>query len=177
MRIDLTNQEFGKLTALRPTQHKGRSAWITRCSCGFEKPVRTENLINGVTRSCARKGCIEYPQGTSSRSLPKGIAPKSKVIRIYKRHALERNLVFELTFEQFVKLCESNCTYCGSIPSTIMKTVNENWIYNGIDRKDNTFGYTELNSLPCCRICNRAKNNLPYKEFTTYLDRIASYRK
>lgn len=48
--------------------------------------------------------------------------------------------------------------------------------YNGIDRVNNNEGYTLLNSLSCCIICNRAKNSLSYGEFIEWVKCLASYR-
>ncbi len=60
-RTDITNQHFGKLTALRETEPKfdktGRPIrhWLCRCDCGREVVVRMNNLTHKVTRSC---GCL-----------------------------------------------------------------------------------------------------------------------
>jgi hypothetical protein len=31
------------------------------------------------------------------------------------------------------------------------------YTYNGIDRVDNSKGYTPENTVPCCKICNKIK--------------------
>lgn len=53
---DLTNQRFGKLTAIRRLDKKiGTSyAWLCRCDCGNLTEVSTNALKKGGTRSC---GC------------------------------------------------------------------------------------------------------------------------
>ena len=53
---DLTNQKFGKLTALYPTGNKiGQNyIWHCKCECGNECDVREGDLKNGHTSSC---GC------------------------------------------------------------------------------------------------------------------------
>lgn len=54
--LDLTNQKFGKLTALRraPKQNDKYTRWICQCDCGNLTIVRTDFLRNGHTSSC---GC------------------------------------------------------------------------------------------------------------------------
>ena len=59
-RINLTNQRFGKLTALEPTnmrQHKS-VVWKCQCDCGNIHYVATSRLREGSIQSCgcARKG-------------------------------------------------------------------------------------------------------------------------
>ena len=51
---DLTNQIFGRLTAIK---YVGCSKWLCQCSC-LNKPMRIvkrENLLRGTSRSC---GCL-----------------------------------------------------------------------------------------------------------------------
>ena len=56
---DLTNQKFGKLTAVEPikTNSNGRTRikWICKCECGKEVVVIGHNLTSGHTKSC---GCF-----------------------------------------------------------------------------------------------------------------------
>lgn len=53
---DLTNQKFGKLVAIKPTEERlnGQVVWLCKCECGNETKVRSWNLISGKTLSC---GC------------------------------------------------------------------------------------------------------------------------
>lgn len=77
------------------------------------------------------------------------------------------------------------CHYCGrqdcnkiDIPSKSRDRIPllQNFRYNGIDRVDNTKGYTIQNTVPCCMVCNRAKNSMSYREFIEYLDALTSHR-
>jgi hypothetical protein len=53
--IDLTNQRFGKLTALRLSEQKGNGRlWVCKCDCGTEVEVEAFGLNNGKRVSC---GC------------------------------------------------------------------------------------------------------------------------
>lgn len=57
-RIDLTNQHFGKLTALEPIylQSTGVAGWKCECECGNIIEVPTHLLISNQQKSC---GCIK----------------------------------------------------------------------------------------------------------------------
>lgn len=54
--LDLTNQKFGKLTAIERAPKRGDkyTRWICECECGTKTEVRTDYLRNGHTTSC---GC------------------------------------------------------------------------------------------------------------------------
>lgn len=53
---------------------------------------------------------------------------------------------------------------------------NGDYVYNGIDRVDNTKGYTIDNVVPCCGICNMAKGKLNQQEFQNWIKRVYKYR-
>ena len=55
--IDLTNQRFGKLIALEPTDQRSDSSvkWKCKCDCGNICYISSQSLIRGDTQSC---GCL-----------------------------------------------------------------------------------------------------------------------
>lgn len=55
-KLDLTNQYFGKLQAIKPAPKRNDkyTRWVCKCECGNEIEVRTDYLRNGHTTSC---GC------------------------------------------------------------------------------------------------------------------------
>ena len=54
--LDLTDQVFGSLTAIRRVENKkDRTAWLCRCECGNEVVVCTHDLRAGHTKSCGCK--------------------------------------------------------------------------------------------------------------------------
>ena len=60
--IDITNQRFGRLVAVRPTKRRSRNGgipWLCNCDCGNIKVVTSGNLRAGHVRSC---GCL--PNGS-----------------------------------------------------------------------------------------------------------------
>src|SRR6516225_5099073 len=55
--LNITNQRFGRLRALRPVGHgrAGLITWLCRCKCGKKTIVASRDLKTGNTRSC---GCL-----------------------------------------------------------------------------------------------------------------------
>ena len=72
--------------------------------------------------------------------------------KMYKANAGKRG--FSLTFDQFMTFWQKPCWYSGHKIETI-----------GLDRIDNSKGYEMDNVVPCCFLCNRAKNRMSYAEF------------
>ena len=60
--LDLTNQRFGELVAIAPTEKREGSkvVWKCQCSCGKEIYVSSSNLTTGNTKSC---GCLKISLG------------------------------------------------------------------------------------------------------------------
>lgn len=58
---DLTNQKFGRLTAVKFAyrDHFNHARWLCVCECGNEKIIDGGSLTSGKTRSC---GCLNIEQ-------------------------------------------------------------------------------------------------------------------
>ena len=55
-RLDISNQRFGRLTAINYSYTKnGRAYWNCKCDCGNYKDISTKDLRRGTIRSC---GCL-----------------------------------------------------------------------------------------------------------------------
>jgi hypothetical protein len=77
---------------------------------------------------------------------------------------LNRKLAFELTLDDFKFLVTKPCFYCGKHEKP-----------GGVDRWDNTIGYTFENSRPCCAICNIAKQDLNGAAFVEHFQCMADH--
>jgi hypothetical protein len=173
---DLTDQRFGILTAKWPVGVVGKgwrrnAVWLCVCDCGVVKPLMGIVLRAGKAKSCnCRRGFGRLPKGEAAFNL---------TYRHYYRSAKDREIEFALTKQQFRQLCESECFYCKVPPLQIagsyVKKINGAFTYNGVDRKDSSMGYTVQNSLPCCWICNRAKGDMAFEDFQSYLDRFRKH--
>ena len=89
--------------------------------------------------------------------LPKDI--RHKYIH-FKCAAKNRNLEFLLTKEEAYLLFNAQCYYCGKQYCL------------GIDRLDNSKGYTKENSVPCCGCCNKMKMDLTLPFFIQQIKKI-----
>ena len=86
--------------------------------------------------------------------------------RSIKSSSKVREIELSLTREDFEKLTSGNCAYCGDSRSPL-----------GIDRIDNSKGYTLENSTSCCKICNYMKKNLSVENFISHITKIYSHDK
>jgi hypothetical protein len=85
---------------------------------------------------------------------------------VYKSTAKRRNIDFNITKEEFKKLWNKPCYYCGSEIVGI-----------GVDRLDNTKGYQVDNIVPCCAWCNKMKLNYTKEEFINHCEKIVNFNK
>ena len=74
---DLTNQRFGKLTAVSPIKINGKYSWKCICECGKEKVIMSGNLVRGISKSC---GCKKLNIG--ERTKKHGMA-KTRMFKIW----------------------------------------------------------------------------------------------
>ena len=88
--------------------------------------------------------------------------PRSRWLRS-RRLALRRGLSWTIGFRAFSQLIKLPCHYCGGeLP----------WSCSGLDRINNSKGYTRSNVVPCCRLCNWMKRDLSRKQFLAHIARI-----
>jgi len=97
------------------------------------------------------------------------------IIDCYKRKAKARGYEWGLTEEQFKEITQKDCYYCGAKPNNVSKhkKSNGNYLYNGIDRVNNTKGYIIDNVVPCCHTCNQAKSDLTLEKFKDWIKRVS----
>lgn len=166
-RLDLLNKVFGHLKVIYDcgSNVQGSSMWLCKCDCGKTTLVRGWHLKEGHITGC---GCRQ--------KLPKGESQFNGLFESYKRQAGQRKLDFKLNKKQFKKLTSSNCFYCGSIPQSVQhnQRANGDYVYNGIDRLDNSKGYFVKNCVSCCGLCNWMKRELSKDAFLQHIRKIYS---
>lgn len=188
-KIDVSGQRFGRLQVVE--RHPGKTRhgvpWLCACDCGETVVVLTSNLISGNTSSC---GCLHREQLIARNHL---LAKEPWLVdmQVYQRRLGYRKvklaagsnqyktrglgkvhpticLDWELTLEQYTTLVTSPCYYCGAPPyqkpfGAYLK--KRGFLRNGIDRIDNALGYTQDNSISCCRTCNWDKRAQTKEQF------------
>jgi len=141
------------------------------CDCGKSTIVFGQDLRSGKTKSC---GCGVNAIKYNDRSMPAFNA----VYHMYKRTAKKRGLLFDIPIIIFRDMTKKECYYCGIYESNTQRIKSgehiSEYTYNGIDRVDNTKGYTLDNIVPCCRHCNIAKNELTHSNFIALCKRVAA---
>lgn len=173
-RKDLSGQQFGKRRVIElDTNHPSKGAhWIVECVCGRRASVPGVTLLRGAGKSCL--WCRDY----SAITLSGNEGSVNKVINTYIQGAKKRGLSFELTREEVVHLMGQPCFYCGELRTNTgwaSRKNGETYKYNGLDRKDNSVGYTVTNTVPCCFKHNRAKGEQTPEEFIEDCKKVVEY--
>ncbi len=116
----------------------------------FRKDKNGADKHRTECRSCERKKGRIYDSSDKA------------IFKRYKYDATRRSRKYEflLTFEEFSKLINSTCHYC---PKDNCR---------GIDRVDNSLGYTNNNCVPCCGRCNEMKMDKSVEEFYSHIEKI-----
>lgn len=166
--------KFGKFIIIATVKYPDEQRrFVCRCECGNEVEKSYGDVKRGgVCRSCADKAKV----------LPNFLMIKKIKFNEYRQNASHTERIFELTFEQFITLIERNCSYCNASPDQYhtanrAKMYNpKGYRYNGIDRVDSTKGYTQENTVTCCKLCNGLKSNLLTSVFLNQIERIYQHQ-
>ena len=147
----------------------GRTWWEVKCNkCGNIINLRQNHLTKNNSCGCQFKK-------------PDGITAFNFLFGDYKKKAKLRKLIFDLTEDEFKKIINGNCHYCGKEPEQLVKRVRRypsgkshisEYKYNGIDRVDSKLGYVINNVVSCCKVCNWIKRDQPVIDFVNHIKRI-----
>ena len=166
--IDLKGKRFNNLTVIEKSDSKDSHGvrWDCICSCGNKVPfIYGYDLRRGRTNFCHK---CNHKKSKES--------PIKSLFGNYKRNAIKRGYSFDIDISYFKTLIRRDCYYCGTPPNQKLHKNNckEGLIYNGIDRKDNSIGYTIENCVSCCKFCNLAKNRFNASELLDWIKRLKS---
>jgi len=133
--------------------------------CGEDKELdqfwkAKKNTISKIWGKC--KTCMAKKRKTNKWGDSLGVRYSH-----YRNHNRRQNRigqVFDLSKEQFDAITKQTCHYCG--------LYSADKPYSGIDRVDDTIGYTLLNCVPCCAICNFMKRFMSVSDFLAHIARI-----
>jgi hypothetical protein len=172
-----SGRKFGRLLALRKFIKYGRSYYACKCDCGKEVEVSYSNLYGGNTNSC---GCLKREVISRLKRKSDLQIISNGMWRYYRRNAKTRNIIFDLSRQDFDTLIHQPCGYCGSTGETYYTNayhIAASAKVNGIDRIDPTQGYFLPNCIPCCKTCNHAKASMSLVEFQEWMERVYNYMK
>lgn len=177
--VNLVGKTYGRLTVLEPAVRKsGRRTWLCECSCADRTHtiVSDPMLKEGKIKSC---GCLirESLQRTTQNRFSEraasvhaaGDAACWALYLQYRCRARRKGLTWELSFMQAKHLFQQACVYSGHAPLSVTRYLEDEFVYNGIDRVDNLCGYTIDNAVTCCRKCNVAKSTMTRSEFIEFI--------
>ena len=173
---DYTGKRFGHLVALEyvftsiSEGKKPKWYWKCQCDCGHVYLKTSHDLIIAKQTEC---GYCARKKVTEKNTLPDDLSKWHREYRVCKKNALVRGYDNTLTFEQFKHICEQPCYYCGAAP----QKRSTGLIKNGIDRFDNSIGYTLENCVPCCPMCNTIKMQHDYDLLIPHLERMVNLYK
>jgi len=165
---DVTGQRFGRLLIVkRISEHP--SVWLSTCDCGSEKQIPGKHVGCVFSCGCLQKDVVRIEPGRATRN---------NVLYVYKSNAKRRGFGWFLSEEEFDKLTSSCCHYCGVPPSTLREDKGNygSYLYNGIDRIENTGDYQISNTVSCCKECNYAKRDMTYDQFVAFLKRAGQFQ-
>ena len=130
-----------------------------------------KKAYNNVNKEYFKQKRKEYEQQNIEKIREQRQRYRHSLSARYKKYqvgAKERNLIFDLSMEEFKKITQQPCLYCGEFSG------EHNGIkYNGVDRIDSSDGYTTLNCIPCCEMCNRMKSNYDMIFWLNHIKKIA----
>src|SRR5271165_5617925 len=172
---NLLEKIFGRLTVIsrapNPGTRKNDTAayWNCICLCGKSAVIRGYSLTTGKTQSC---GCLKL-ESPHLPFLPES-QPKYTAEEAAARNAW-RPRYSEMPFQEFYRLAQLNCHYCGAKPILVKTSVRKDsgiFTCNTLDRIDSSQGHIVGNVVPACLICNRAKLNSTLQQFKDRITRL-----
>lgn len=108
------------------------------------------------------KRCYSQDPKTKAATARYQLTPSSR-FKGAKRRAVSRNKEWTLTFEEYCSFLDKPCYYCKNQLGT------PKCYGAGLDRLDNTQGYSSNNVVPCCKYCNSIRNDFITVEETKLL--------
>jgi len=185
---DRTGEMYGRLIVVSHAgkDHRNKHLWLCKCSCGNEKVVVSCNLSSGKSKSC---GCL-LKEFLLRRGNQFGVFEDRELalLNVQYSHIKRRHIKFKyndnvLSRKSFEVKSKSPCKYCGlehskEIEDRINETKSGKRVsdfilkINGLDRLDITKGYTDENTVPCCKFCNFAKHTMSENDFYAWIKKV-----
>lgn len=164
--------KVNRWTVLGVEVRNGYKYAVTVCECGNDGLVHMDDLISDRS-----KGCIDCGHNAARKTREElERSCLERVMKAYVNNSSAKGREFDIPEDVFFRMIKSNCFYSGHPPMSISRPYPGSPIsvlYNGIDRIDNSDGYTVDNTVTCCQVCNRGKRAMPYDQ---WIDWVKGFR-
>lgn len=151
---DLTGEKFNKLTVIKYSHsEKGNSKWWCICECGTEKIICRSRLVTGITKTC---GCAKGKVNIKANNAH----AKNQVYNAFIQRCKRRGMELEFSQEELLEIITKVCFYCSLSSSNYCKRKHSEFRFNGLDRINNSKGYSKENTVPCCKYCNALRMDI-----------------
>lgn len=186
--MDVTGKRYGKLVATKcvgsvlvgdPAKNQRKTLWEFKCDCGNTVTKKLAHVAKGDTTNCGCERASRLEALWEKNTLPYGQSSFNSLYKAYVKTAKGRDIAWGLTRDEFRTITSGSCAYCGLPPSQkrlTNKASNGEYVYNGVDRVDNSLGYYIENVVPCCGMCNMAKSSHPVNVFLEWVERVYEYQ-
>jgi hypothetical protein len=170
----IVGKVYGQLIAIEDSGEKTkdfRSLWWFDCSCGNRCKASASTVIYGNQKSC---GCraISLHMRKGQALYPSNVPLETRAAK----QAWHKTYSDGLDFEDFLRLSQEPCHYCGDrLSNTYTRKYSDGlatFRYNGLDRRDSARDHSLDNVIPCCCPCNLAKGARTYEEFMAWNARV-----
>jgi len=168
---DLSGKRFGRYSVICCVgKRRKQYVWKCVCDCGKERYVTGNSLVTGQSLSC---GCYRLDR-IRELKLPAGESSFNNLYTSYKYRARVSRRKFDIPRDDFRRLTSQKCFYCGDVPKQKrkLKRTSIPYTYNGLDRIDNSKGYSLDNVVACCKPCNLMKKNMEQSDFLNHVEKI-----
>jgi hypothetical protein len=165
---DISNEkQFNGIDRVDSRRHYTLDNCVSACTlCNYLKhatPVeiffqRIEHILTYSGKKCGQLYPDAFPDVLSGDFVS------------FAKNANVRNLEFHLTKSEFTEIVSNNCYLCG-------KSNRINHHQNGVDRFNNSLGYTVENARPCCNTCNMMKNRFSHSDIIEKFSMIYEVRR
>lgn len=171
---DLTGKRFGRLTVEKFSEKRNGIAWWTvRCDCDIQKEVRGYTLTSGHNKSC---GCGHSDYMKTALGKSKGQLSGTHWFRI-KSNAEARNIEVTLSQQEASELFEKQKGICALSGELLAMDSDATSRTASLDRINSNKGYEVGNVQWVHKNINLMKNQLDEKEFLSWVNKIANYKK
>lgn len=170
---DLTGKTIGQWTVISYAGIiKNNSYWNCICSCGFEKQVKAQYLLNGTSTKC--QTCAIPKRKDITGTIPEFYW------RIIKKNAIKRNIEIFVSKEECFALLETQNYKCAISGLDIYMSKNGAEYLEGrttasLDRIDSSKSY-EINNIQWVhKDVNMMKHSFPQEYFIKLCQSIVSH--